>query len=301
MRGQMQTAPRTQGAPVKVSAMDLLPALDLASARPRRAGRSMGLSLQPPTGLEYPSVQKAKVSHIHEYSVGEKAMALRSDGSWSPCTIAEISEDKLKIILKSGFKQIRRSVVHIALKKIEAKPRLASFKEEDEEEEEEESSQVECQEEKTEPSEAPAQIIKPSQNSEASQMAVVEVETIGVSHDDMITGPAQIIKQSKNWSEASQMAMLQAENARLSHENMLLHRQSQMYYPCNQQDSYGYMCNPWEAPQAACLWYGDSTITQSWIEPEINDEKISKPGATDSWGSVSTDASSTSCTGSDSD
>jgi len=154
-----------------------------------------GLSLEAPPGLD-------QVSNTNEYRIGEKVLALRSDGSWSPCTIAEISKDRLKVHLNAGMKQIRRDMAHKLLKKMESTTRLCSFKEEDEEEAEEMGEEKmeasECQSWKT--------------WSQASQTAMLEAENACLSHEKTLTDPAQIT------SPTIQTPVIEAENARLSHE-----------------------------------------------------------------------------------
>jgi len=72
----------------------------------------------PPPGLEHPSFQQPEATP-EEYSVGDKVLVLRSNGSWSPGTIAIIRDDKVKVVLKEGSKIIRADMMHSLMKKAE--------------------------------------------------------------------------------------------------------------------------------------------------------------------------------------
>jgi len=74
-----------------------------------------GLLTEAPPGLAPPSA--AQTSTSDEYSLGEQVLALRSDGSWSLGKVAEITDDKVTVVLGNGVKQIRKEKLHMLLRK----------------------------------------------------------------------------------------------------------------------------------------------------------------------------------------
>jgi hypothetical protein len=75
--------------------------------------QSAKANIGPPPGLEMMAC---------EYAVGDKVVALRSNGSWSEGTVAQLLFDKITVMLPSGTKQIRKALMHTALKKVETAP-----------------------------------------------------------------------------------------------------------------------------------------------------------------------------------
>lgn len=83
------------------------------------------LPLEAPPGLSScrttPSSMDKQLALSDEYSIGEAVLALRSNGTWSPATVADITSDRLTIALRNGLgvKHVRKKLAHQLLKKAE--------------------------------------------------------------------------------------------------------------------------------------------------------------------------------------
>jgi hypothetical protein len=78
-----------------------------------------------------PAVKKAiaegaELNELQEYSIGQKVLTLRSNGSWSAGTIQEVCKDKVVVLVKGGKKKIRWSSF---LKKVELSPEENAYPE----------------------------------------------------------------------------------------------------------------------------------------------------------------------------
>lgn len=82
--------------------------------------------IEAPPGLEPCSLPSKSTSD--EYALGEEVLALRSDGSWSLGKVADITDDKVTVVLGNGVKQVRKEKLHMLLRKVE-KPEAQPLKE----------------------------------------------------------------------------------------------------------------------------------------------------------------------------
>jgi len=88
---------------------------------------------------------------------------------------------------------------------------------------------------------------------------------------------------------ANQNAALVLQNANLETENMLMRMRAQQgAMPYAMQDPYGYMCNPWGMPPAACPpVYQDPVTMRGWFASKFAPKAGRKKNKSDngSWGS----------------
>lgn len=70
--------------------------------------------------------QSAKVT-LSEYSLGERVLALRSNGSWSQGIIMEVLQEKVIVALAAGTKAVRKELAHQLLMKLEPEGHSVDF------------------------------------------------------------------------------------------------------------------------------------------------------------------------------